>query len=173
MFASHSSLSHGHSHSHGHGHGHGHGHEDKKDKKHKHKHGDKHKHREDEDAGVVGLLEKEGKEEEHEHEHKEHDHEHSHKKDKKKEKIEKDNSNLHAVSSLLHPSNLSSIFSFDSSEVFLHVLGDALGSVGAVGAGLIIKFVNHPWKVYADPTFSLLLSLAVSSLALSFLYFPL
>lgn len=45
--------------------------------------------------------------------------------------------------------------------VFLHVLGDALGSVGAIGAGLIIKFVNHPWKYYADPIFSLVLSLII------------
>eukprot|EP00026_Physarum_polycephalum_P006525 Phypoly_transcript_06572.p1 GENE.Phypoly_transcript_06572~~Phypoly_transcript_06572.p1 ORF type:complete len:453 (+),score=39.65 Phypoly_transcript_06572:94-1452(+) len=42
--------------------------------------------------------------------------------------------------------------------VFLHVLGDALGSIGAIASGVIIKFVDHPWRFYADPVFSLVLS---------------
>eukprot|EP00026_Physarum_polycephalum_P005968 Phypoly_transcript_06007.p1 GENE.Phypoly_transcript_06007~~Phypoly_transcript_06007.p1 ORF type:complete len:293 (+),score=40.75 Phypoly_transcript_06007:951-1829(+) len=141
MFASHSSLSHGHSHSHGHGHGHGHA-DKKTDKKHKTR---KHAHNA-EDAGEVGLLEKDKRKareerDEHLHDHDEHEHEHAHEKEGKKEQHKKDNSNLHAV--------------------FLHVLGDALGSVGAIGTGLIIKFVDHPWKVYADPTFSVLLTLII------------
>jgi len=102
------------------------------------------------------LLEKEKEEREDEgHEHNGHEHSHVHadktdKKDKKdNNKGEKDkpdddghdNSNLHAV--------------------FLHVLGDALGSVGAIGTGLINQYVNHPWKVYADPSFSLFMAVLI------------
>ncbi len=44
----------------------------------------------------------------------------------------------------------------------MHVLGDALASVGAVLSGVIIKFVNHPAKFYADPALSIVLALIVS-----------
>jgi len=161
-----------HEHEHGeHEHGHGdreheHGDHEHGDHEHgDHEHGD-HEHGDHEHGGHEhehGDHEHGHGDHEHEHgghEH-EHEHEHSHKKDKKdkkdkegkedkkkegKEDRDHDNSNLHAV--------------------FLHVLGDALGSVGAVGTGLIIKFVDHPYKVYADPTFSLLLSLIILKSAL-------
>jgi solute carrier family 30 (zinc transporter), member 1 len=35
--------------------------------------------------------------------------------------------------------------------VFLHVLGDALGSVVVIVSALIIKFVDGDWKYYVDP----------------------
>lgn len=65
--------------------------------------------------------------------------------------------------------------------VFLHVLGDALGSVGAICkrkkklsnaklicalalcavTGVIVYFVEDDWKYYADPILSLLLALII------------
>ncbi|XP_033752413.1 zinc transporter 1-like [Pecten maximus] len=38
--------------------------------------------------------------------------------------------------------------------VFLHVLGDALGSVVVVVSGLVIWFVEDDWKYYVDPAMS-------------------
>jgi len=35
--------------------------------------------------------------------------------------------------------------------VFLHVLGDALGSVIVVISALVIWFVEDDWKYYLDP----------------------
>lgn len=35
--------------------------------------------------------------------------------------------------------------------VFLHVLGDALGSVVVIVSALIIKFVDGDWKYKVDP----------------------
>ena len=41
--------------------------------------------------------------------------------------------------------------------VFLHVLGDALGSVGVMISGVIIMFWDSPYAVVADPLVSLLI----------------
>lgn len=46
--------------------------------------------------------------------------------------------------------------------VFLHVLGDALGSVGVILTGLVVYFVEAEWKYYADPAFSVLLGLLIA-----------
>jgi len=35
--------------------------------------------------------------------------------------------------------------------VFLHVLGDALGSVVVIVSALVIKFVDAEWKYKVDP----------------------
>jgi len=35
--------------------------------------------------------------------------------------------------------------------VFLHVLGDALGSVVVIISALVIKFVDAEWKFKVDP----------------------
>lgn len=45
--------------------------------------------------------------------------------------------------------------------VFLHVLGDALGSVGVIITGLIIMFVPYDWKYYFDPLLSMLLAIII------------
>ncbi|KAJ3296445.1 hypothetical protein HDU79_006676 [Rhizoclosmatium sp. JEL0117] len=48
--------------------------------------------------------------------------------------------------------------------LFLHVLGDALGSVGVIISSLIIMFANGSWRYYMDPLISLLISgLIISS----------
>ena len=35
--------------------------------------------------------------------------------------------------------------------VFLHVLGDALGSVAVIISGLFIKYTTFSWRFLADP----------------------
>lgn len=42
--------------------------------------------------------------------------------------------------------------------VFLHVMGDALGNVGVIAAGLVVMFVHHRWALYFDPGVSLVIS---------------
>lgn len=42
--------------------------------------------------------------------------------------------------------------------VFLHVLGDALGSVVAVAVALCVWFINGDWKYYLDPVLSLIVA---------------
>ena len=41
--------------------------------------------------------------------------------------------------------------------VFLHVLGDALGSVVVIISALCIMFVDGDWKYYLDPVMSLII----------------
>lgn len=50
--------------------------------------------------------------------------------------------------------------------VFLHVLGDALGNVGVIGAGLIIWLSDYSWKYYSDPAISLIITCIIFSSAL-------
>ena len=45
---------------------------------------------------------------------------------------------------------------------FLHVLGDALGSIGVIISGLVIKFGSSPNRFIVDPLCSLLLVIIIS-----------
>lgn len=42
-------------------------------------------------------------------------------------------------------------YSANMHAVFLHVLGDFLGSIAAISSGLVIHFVEDDWKFYVDP----------------------
>ncbi|ORY48677.1 cation efflux protein [Rhizoclosmatium globosum] len=50
--------------------------------------------------------------------------------------------------------------------LFLHVLGDALGSVGVIISSLIIMYANGSWRYYMDPLISLLISALIISSAI-------
>lgn len=50
--------------------------------------------------------------------------------------------------------------------VFLHVLGDALGNVGVIAAGLVIWFFKGRWTLYFDPAVSLLITCIIFSSAM-------
>jgi zinc transporter 1 len=50
--------------------------------------------------------------------------------------------------------------------VFLHVLGDALGNVGVIAAGLVIWFCEGRWTLYFDPGVSLLITGIIFSSAI-------
>ncbi len=54
--------------------------------------------------------------------------------------------------------------------VFLHVLGDALGSVGAMATGLLIWKLKWKYRFYLDPVCSLFISAIIlkSSVPLGF-----
>jgi len=45
---------------------------------------------------------------------------------------------------------------------FLHVLGDALGSIGVIISGLVIKFGSSPNRFIVDPLCSLLIVIIIS-----------
>ncbi len=47
--------------------------------------------------------------------------------------------------------------------VFLHVLGDALGSVVVIVSALIIMFVEDSWRFYVDPALSLVIVFIITS----------
>ncbi|KAJ3409234.1 hypothetical protein CcCBS67573_g03166 [Chytriomyces confervae] len=49
--------------------------------------------------------------------------------------------------------------------VFLHLLGDALGSVGVIVSSLILLYTTGSWRVYIDPLISLLISGLIVSTA--------
>ena len=49
--------------------------------------------------------------------------------------------------------------------VFLHVVGDALGNVGVIAAGLVIWFVHERWALYFDPGISLIITCIILSSA--------
>ncbi|GAA6008932.1 cation diffusion facilitator family transporter [Rhodotorula paludigena] len=50
--------------------------------------------------------------------------------------------------------------------VFLHVLGDALGNVGVIAAGLFIWLTDYWWRMYSDPAISLVITIIIFSSAL-------
>ena len=50
--------------------------------------------------------------------------------------------------------------------VFLHVLGDALGNVGVIGAGLIILLTSYSWRFYSDPLISFVITIIIFHSAL-------
>ncbi|CAO1624019.1 unnamed protein product [Sympodiomycopsis kandeliae] len=50
--------------------------------------------------------------------------------------------------------------------VFLHVLGDALGNVGVIGAGLIIMLTSYSWRFYSDPLISFIITIIIFHSAL-------
>nr|ODN86483.1 solute carrier family 30 (zinc transporter), member 1 [Cryptococcus depauperatus CBS 7841] len=50
--------------------------------------------------------------------------------------------------------------------VFLHVVGDALGNVGVIAAGLVIWLCHGRWTLYFDPAVSLLITCIIFSSAL-------
>lgn len=41
--------------------------------------------------------------------------------------------------------------------VLLHIIGDALGSILAIISGVLIKYIQSPWKFYVDPIASMLI----------------
>ncbi|KAG0375911.1 hypothetical protein BGX24_008499 [Mortierella sp. AD032] len=75
----------------------------------------------------------------HNHSHDDHDHDHSH-DDKKGEKHQPSGEDL------------------NMRGVFLHVLGDALGSVGVIFTALFIWLTDFSWKQYMDPIISIFIS---------------
>lgn len=48
----------------------------------------------------------------------------------------------------------------------LHVIGDALGNVGVIAAGLIIWQTNWSFRFYSDPLISLIITVIIFSSAL-------
>ncbi|KAH8120454.1 cation efflux protein [Phellopilus nigrolimitatus] len=56
--------------------------------------------------------------------------------------------------------------SMNMRALVLHVLGDALGNVGVIAAGLIIWLSDLSWKYYFDPAISLVITCIIFSSAL-------
>ncbi|GEM12520.1 solute carrier family 30 (zinc transporter), member 1 [Rhodotorula toruloides] len=56
--------------------------------------------------------------------------------------------------------------SMNMKGVFLHVLGDALGNVGVIAAGLFIWLTDYWWRSYFDPAVSLVITVIIFSSAL-------
>ncbi|CAO1632212.1 unnamed protein product [Parajaminaea phylloscopi] len=50
--------------------------------------------------------------------------------------------------------------------VFLHVLGDALGNVGVIAAGLFIMLTSYSWRYYTDPLISFVITIIIFTSAL-------
>jgi len=73
------------------------------------------------------------------------------KKEGKKEKKEKKEKHSHNHS----PKNI------NSQAAFLHILGDALGSIGVIFSGCIIAFTDWKYRFYIDPLCSLFIALII------------
>jgi zinc transporter 1 len=56
--------------------------------------------------------------------------------------------------------------SMNMQAVLLHVLGDALGNVGVIAAGLVIWLTEWKYKYYFDPLISLIITIIIFSSAL-------
>ncbi|KAI9764986.1 MAG: hypothetical protein M1840_007908 [Geoglossum simile] len=50
--------------------------------------------------------------------------------------------------------------------VFLHVLGDALGNIGVITSALFIWLTTYPWRFYADPLISLIITAIILASAI-------
>ncbi|ORY48694.1 hypothetical protein BCR33DRAFT_677596 [Rhizoclosmatium globosum] len=181
----------GHNHDHGDGghggHGHSHSHEPKGNHSHEgsqHEHGHGHEHKEVEyvlpdnassdsvpmkyGAKLATKVQAEadrirahshdpesGHSHGHSHDHDRHSHEHHTMDIKEKQVAEKKSSHGHAG----HDHG-----NMNMRGLFLHALGDALGSVGVILSSLIIMFADGKWRYYMDPVISLLISgLIISS----------
>lgn len=138
LFRGHAHIGHDHGHDHDHDHVHG-------DHEHEHKH--KHKHKE-----------KKSKSKKSNHKHKDHEHTHRHNKEKNDEEYENDsNQDLSVeVDPTAKPEKHKSIAMH---SVFLHILGDALGSIAVIASVLFTWLTKFSWKVYVDPTASLIVAL--------------
>lgn len=45
--------------------------------------------------------------------------------------------------------------------IFLHVMGDALGNIGVIAAGLFIWKTSFSWRMYTDPVISLIITVII------------
>eukprot|EP00002_Diphylleia_rotans_P019773 TRINITY_DN3820_c0_g2_i11.p1 TRINITY_DN3820_c0_g2~~TRINITY_DN3820_c0_g2_i11.p1 ORF type:complete len:258 (-),score=66.04 TRINITY_DN3820_c0_g2_i11:574-1347(-) len=92
----------------------------------------------------------------HDHDHG-HGHSHSHSHDSKKEKeygtLNHDNHVVHVDEDekALADAKPHKHVNLNMHGVFLHILGDLLGSVGVLISGCIIEFTEYSWKDYVDP----------------------
>lgn len=67
------------------------------------------------------------------------------------------------VLEIAEPRPTSSAAQLNMRGVFLHVLGDALGSVIVIISALLIWFVEDDWKYYMDPAMSILMVIIILS----------
>eukprot|EP01122_Echinamoeba_exundans_P001151 TRINITY_DN1111_c0_g1_i1.p1 TRINITY_DN1111_c0_g1~~TRINITY_DN1111_c0_g1_i1.p1 ORF type:complete len:303 (+),score=27.66 TRINITY_DN1111_c0_g1_i1:497-1405(+) len=147
---------HGHSHDHGNGGGHSH-----------HDHGDTEPDQEHVHEKETGKKENESKRSpkakhahdedhdqnhgEHDHDDKDHDHDHDHDHGEDNHPLEvDDDANQKNPANKPKARGSSTMYS-----VFLHVIGDAMGSIAVIVATLIIWLTNWSWKYYVDPIASL------------------
>ncbi|OCF41382.1 solute carrier family 30 (zinc transporter), member 1 [Kwoniella heveanensis CBS 569] len=112
----------------------------------------------------------------HSHDH-DHEHSHDHDHDHEHDHDEGNNNNLASNASDAeaghghshdhgHGGHGHSHGSMNMQGVFLHVMGDALGNVGVIAAGLVIWFCEGRWTLYFDPGVSLVITCIILSSAL-------
>ncbi|ELP87229.1 cation efflux protein/ zinc transporter, putative [Entamoeba invadens IP1] len=70
----------------------------------------------------------------------------------------------------IHPPHKKKKRNMNIAGVFIHVFGDFMGSVSTMGVALIVYFFDDPKKQYADPAFSLLVSLMMIVTGVPLLY---
>lgn len=88
-----------------------------------------------------------------------HTHGHSHSSDNSNSNSDRESQHTHGHS---HTKEHSHDMNFHG--VFLHLMADALGSVTVIISGLLVKYVPNntmSWKLYVDPSLSILLSLFI------------
>ncbi|GKT26675.1 Cation efflux protein like protein [Aduncisulcus paluster] len=122
-----------HGHSHGHDHGHSHGHSHDH---HEHDH-DHHEHDHDHHEHC---------DHDHDHDHDHHDHEHGHGHDHEHGESKQ---SKHGGSLAIR-------------GVFLHVLGDCLGSIAAIVSGCIMTFTDWSHRYLADPLCTIVIIIIIS-----------
>lgn len=93
---------------------------------------------------------------------KKHDHDHSHSHAHSSDEAERG----HNHDSKENGAGGHSHGSMNMHGVFLHVLGDALGNIGVISAGLVIWFCEGRWTLYFDPAVSLLITCIIFSSAM-------
>lgn len=77
--------------------------------------------------------------------------------------LSSENGKVHTVVSKSKPSRMKvkSGAQLNMRGVYLHVLGDALGSVIVIISALIIKFASGKWTIYVDPGMSIFMVLLI------------
>ncbi|KZO96236.1 cation efflux protein [Calocera viscosa TUFC12733] len=128
--------SHPHDHAHPHKADHEHAHAHDHPHDHPHKHGDGHSHRHSHDGEPEFDIERGA-----------HDHSAFHKEKKK-------GGHGHSHGNM------------NMRALLLHVMGDALGNIGVIAAGLIIWLTDIPHKFFADPIISLIITCIIFSSAM-------
>ncbi|CAK8685194.1 unnamed protein product [Clavelina lepadiformis] len=101
---------------------------------------------------LIGLVLFHGHSHGHDHSHDHgHDHSHGHQHNHDHKSNDSDNGDVEKVKQ--HGDS-----QLNMKGVFLHVLGDALGSVVVIISALIIYFVEEDWRYYADPVMTLVIA---------------
>jgi len=90
-----------------------------------------------------------------------HNHTHHHHSESEQLITNEDDLDLEAGDKEVEDAITREIINHNQAALFLHIMGDFLGSVVVIVTGLVIKYIDWKWKYYLDPIASLLVIMVI------------